>query len=132
LRAHEDRFHADVHARLSSATRERLDALLRPENVGVEDGERDDMTDSAPALLLRLRGSPGRPNLASMQDELANLELIRRGPPDGGSDPVCGVTRRRPFLDVLHSTPASAASRVPCIRGQLHRRRGEIDGATLS
>ena len=31
-----------------------------------------------PALLLRLRGDPGRPSLASVQAELAKLELIRR------------------------------------------------------
>ena len=31
----------------------------------------------APALLLRLRGNPGRPSLAAIQDELAKLKLIR-------------------------------------------------------
>ncbi len=73
LRAHEDHFHADVYARLSTATRERLDALLRPDHAG------DDIAgDGAPALLLKLRGNPGRPSLASMQEELAKLELIRR------------------------------------------------------
>jgi hypothetical protein len=30
-----------------------------------------------PALLLWLRGDPGRPSLASVQDALAKLELIR-------------------------------------------------------
>ena len=37
-----------------------------------------------PAALLRLRGSPGRPSLASLQEELTNLELARRIelPPD--------------------------------------------------
>jgi len=32
---------------------------------------------AAPALLLKLRGDPGRPSLAGVQDELAKLELIR-------------------------------------------------------
>lgn len=73
LRAHEDRFYADVYARLSPATRERLDALLRPDRAG------DDTAGAgAPALLLKLRGSPGRPSLASMQEKLAKLEPIRR------------------------------------------------------
>ena len=32
---------------------------------------------SVPAVLLTLRGDPGRPSLASVQEELAKLELIR-------------------------------------------------------
>ena len=51
---------------LSPATRERLDTLLRPDKGG------------ASAVLLKSRGSPGRPSLASMQDELAKLEMIRQ------------------------------------------------------
>jgi hypothetical protein len=78
LRAHEDRFHASVYERLLPATRERLDALLRPAKSGSDDVPQDDTTGSAPAVLLKLRGSPGRPSLASMQDELAKLEQIRR------------------------------------------------------
>ena len=80
LRAHEDRFHNGVFARLPPANRQRLDALLRSEKAG-NDEQADDVQDaaagSAPATLLKLRGSPGRPSLASMQDELAKLELIR-------------------------------------------------------
>jgi TnpA family transposase len=78
LRAHEDRFHASVCERLSPATRERLDALLHPEKSGSDDVAPNDTIGSAPAVLLKLRGSPGRPSLASMQDELAKLELIRQ------------------------------------------------------
>uniref|UniRef100_UPI0028C3AE84 DUF4158 domain-containing protein n=1 Tax=Tahibacter sp. TaxID=2056211 RepID=UPI0028C3AE84 len=77
LRAHEGRFHNGVYARLSLATRKNLDALLRPEGDGSEELNQDDAIGSAPAVLLKLRGSPGRPSLASMQDELARLELIR-------------------------------------------------------
>jgi hypothetical protein len=60
LRAHEDRFHNGVYERLPPATRERLDALLHPENSG--DGERavedaqGEAAGSAPAVLLKLRG----------------------------------------------------------------------------
>jgi hypothetical protein len=53
--------------------RARLEALLRP-----ADGEHEDQSPgAAPALLLRLRGSPGWPSLAGIQDELAKLELVR-------------------------------------------------------
>ncbi|MGE5532679.1 MAG: Tn3 family transposase, partial [Bacteroidota bacterium] len=78
LRAHEDRFHAGVYERLSSATCERLDALLRPDRADGDDPTQDDAAGNAPAVLLKLRGSPGRPSLASLQDELAKLELIRQ------------------------------------------------------
>ena len=80
LRAHEDSFHNGIHERLLPMTRERLDALLRPEQAGQEGSTADTqegVAGSAPAVLLKLRGSPGRPSLASMQDELAKLELIR-------------------------------------------------------
>lgn len=70
LRAHEERFHADIYGRLSPAIRERLEELL-----GSAEGE--DVPGSAPAALLKLRGNPGRPSLASMLEELAKLDLIR-------------------------------------------------------
>lgn len=80
LHAHEERFHRSIHERLPPLTRQRLDALLRPETADQEDRVADtqeDGTGKAPAVLLKLRGSPGRPSLAGMQDELAKLELIR-------------------------------------------------------
>lgn len=80
LRAHEERFHRSIHERLPPLTRQRLDALLRPETADQEDRVADtqeDGTGRAPAVLLKLRGSPGRPSLAGMQDELEKLELIR-------------------------------------------------------
>ena len=78
--AHEERLHCAVYERLSPAMRERLDALLRPNKAGDEnhDENQEDAAGSAPAILLKLRGSPGRPSLASMQEELAKLELIRQ------------------------------------------------------
>jgi TnpA family transposase len=78
LRAHEDRFHTDIYERLSPQTRERLSALLNPDKEGSGDNDtQDDAASGAPAILLKLRGSPGRPSLASMQYELAKLNLIR-------------------------------------------------------
>ena len=67
LRAHEERFHTNVYQRLPPAARERLDALLRPENADTDaDGDQGLTTDRAPALLLKLRDDPGRPSLASL------------------------------------------------------------------
>lgn len=76
LRAHEERFHADIYERLSPAIRERLDQLLGVESEG-DPSVAEKASGSAPASLLALRGNPGRPSLASMQEELAKLELIR-------------------------------------------------------
>ena len=77
LRAHEDRFHNSVYEQLPTATRERLDALLRPEKMSDGSDSQDAAAGSAQAALLKLLGNPGQPSLASMQDELAKLELIR-------------------------------------------------------
>ena len=86
LKAHEDRFHDGVYARLPSLTRQRLDTLLRSEERGHEEdgGTQNEAANSAPAVLLKLRSSPGKHNLASMQDELAKSELVRgiELPPD--------------------------------------------------
>jgi hypothetical protein len=70
VHAHEERFQADIFGRLSPTIRTSLDGLLGFVEVV-------DVPSSAPAPLLRLRGNPGRPSLASMQEELAKLELIR-------------------------------------------------------
>lgn len=64
-RAHLDRFHTTVYERLSPAAHRRLDALLLPE---IEEGEHSvagETPGNTPAALLRLRGSPGRPSLAT-------------------------------------------------------------------
>ncbi|MEX3614523.1 MAG: DUF4158 domain-containing protein [Burkholderia gladioli] len=66
LRAHEDRFHNSVFERLPPVTRERLDSLLRPEKIGNAESVADaqgEAAGSASAVLLKLRGSPGRPSL---------------------------------------------------------------------
>lgn len=82
--AHDNDLHRSIHARLSSSTRAQLDALLCLTPIGDDDDDEDDADNNAPARLLKLRGSPGRPNLASMQDELAKLALVRQIelPPD--------------------------------------------------
>jgi TnpA family transposase len=77
LRAHEEQLNADIYARLSPTIRERLDELL---GSAERDGDRsgaEDVSGVACAALLTLRGNPGRPSLASMQEEMAKLDLIR-------------------------------------------------------
>jgi hypothetical protein len=78
LRAHEERFHADIYGRLSPTMLERLDELLGSAEGEGDRSEAEEVPGSAPAALLKLRGNPGRPSLASMQEELAKLDLIRR------------------------------------------------------
>ncbi|MGE5756206.1 MAG: hypothetical protein ACM35G_10910, partial [Planctomycetaceae bacterium] len=66
IHAYEERLYADIHARLPYATRARLDMLLRPassESGGVDGAE---PPGTAPALLMRLRGDPGRASLAGV------------------------------------------------------------------
>jgi hypothetical protein len=79
IRAHDDRFCAGIRDRLAPETRTRLEALLHPDNGadGTDGSGADQSIAPAPAVLLRLRGSPGRPSLAGVQDELAKLEVIR-------------------------------------------------------
>ncbi|WP_161493780.1 hypothetical protein [Nitrosospira lacus] len=78
LRAHEERFHADIYRRLAPVIRKRLDELLLPDKHESDGSSLDDKSNSAPAVLLKLRGNPGRPSLASMQEELAKRDLIWR------------------------------------------------------
>jgi hypothetical protein len=79
IRAHDDRFCAGIQDRLTPETRTRLEALLHPDSGadGTDGSGADQSIAPAPAVLLRLRGSPGRPSLAGIQDELAKLEVIR-------------------------------------------------------
>ncbi len=86
-------------AGLPPANHQRLDALLRSEKAG--NGEQaDDVQDaaagSAPATLLKLRGSPSRSSLTSMQDELAKLGLIR----NIGLLAACSTKLQRPIWNV--------------------------------
>ncbi len=80
LRAHDERRHAAVHARLSPETRARLDALVQqPSGTGERAdtaGETDAEAQAAP--LIHLRSGPGRASVASLRDELARLDTVRR------------------------------------------------------
>jgi TnpA family transposase len=78
LNAHDELFHAIIYDRLSPETRKQLDNLLGPDKIDGDDMDQTDAGEKIPAILLRLRSSPGRPSLASIQDELANLELLRQ------------------------------------------------------
>lgn len=78
IRAHEDRLYARIRARLPRETRARLEALLQPGSDAVSGSDGDGQSRPSPALLLQLRGDPGRPSLAGVQAELARLELVRR------------------------------------------------------
>jgi hypothetical protein len=79
IRAQDERFYAGIRDRLAPETRIRLEALLRPADgaAGSDETGANRLATMAPAVLLRLRGSPGRPSLASIQNELAKLEVIR-------------------------------------------------------
>ena len=78
IRAHEERLYARIRARLTPETRARLEALLQPGSDAESGSDGDGQPGTAPALLLQLRGDPGRPSLAGVQAELARLELVRR------------------------------------------------------
>ena len=75
---HDERFCNEVASHLTPLMRERLEALLEADDGGGHDSGIGEPSVSAPALLLRLRGDPGRPSLAGVQAELAKLELVRR------------------------------------------------------
>ncbi len=77
IRMHENQFHADIYSKLSLNTQAYLDELLLPAKTEENALEVDDAFSCAPALLLKLKGNPGRPSVASMKEELAKLKLIR-------------------------------------------------------
>ena len=77
--AHDERFCTTILGRVTPTMRATLEALLRPAgSKDEEDPEVKEAAGTAPAVLLQLRGDPGRPSFASVQDELDKLELIRR------------------------------------------------------
>jgi Domain of unknown function (DUF4158) len=78
IHAHDGHFCAGILGRLAPETRARLEALLRPAGNESDSPVSDPSAQPAPALLLRLRGDPGKPGLAGVQDELAKLEVIRQ------------------------------------------------------
>lgn len=78
IHGHDERFFAGIRDRLTAATRARLEALLQPASGAKDGSDGDELPETAPALLLQLRGDPGRPSLAGVQAGLAKLELVRR------------------------------------------------------
>ena len=77
INAHDERFYACIYARLSPDTCTKLDNLLRPNKEAIDKAV-EEKTIDASALILQLRNNPGRPNLASILDELTKLELIKK------------------------------------------------------
>jgi hypothetical protein len=74
--------------------------LLRPAKAaGFESAETGVL--AAPALLLRLRGNPGRAGLAAVQNELAKLKLIRE------IDLPSGLVEKVPSRNGTLSPPCS-------------------------
>jgi TnpA family transposase len=79
LHAYDERFCADIHRRLPSDARTRLDALLRPAVAAEQTIPADDEPDGlVPAVLMHLRSDPGGPGVNSLQAELAKLDLVRK------------------------------------------------------
>ncbi len=72
VRAHEERFYNETYARLSTLSRTRLDAILRPPE---EDG--DDEEASTRAVINTLRSDPGRIGVKSIRAEMEKLAVIR-------------------------------------------------------
>jgi hypothetical protein len=64
IHAHEEHLYARIRGRLTRVTRARLEGLLQPESEAGSGPDGDGGPGTAPALLLRLRGDPGRPSLA--------------------------------------------------------------------
>jgi hypothetical protein len=79
IHAHDERFCPTILARLTPITRARLEALLRPAGSKEEEVSAiNEAPGTAPALLRQLRGDPGQPSLASVQEQLEKLEIIRQ------------------------------------------------------
>lgn len=87
VRAYDERRCDAVHARLSPEMRARLDALVQSVGRGGDGAAAEDEAASegqADAPLIHLRSGPGRASVASLRDELAKLDAVRRlGLPDG-------------------------------------------------
>jgi hypothetical protein len=62
IHAHEERLYGRIRGRLTRETRSRLEALLQPESDAESGPDGEGQPGTAPALLLHLRGDPGRPS----------------------------------------------------------------------
>lgn len=83
VHAYEDKRIAAVHARLTSAMRVGLDALLQSAGAdGAAEAEYMATPDGrVDAPLIHLRAGPGLASVASLRDELARLDTVRGLPP---------------------------------------------------
>ena len=80
VRAYDEQRYAEIHIRLAPDTRALLDALVKPPGPeGAEDAEGGTVPDGqVDAPLIHLRAGPGRASVASLRDELARLDRVRR------------------------------------------------------
>ena len=78
LHAHDERFCSEINGRLPSATRTRLDALLKPATTEQKVAANDEPDGPVPAVLMHLRADPGGPSVNSLQTEMAKLDLVRK------------------------------------------------------
>ena len=88
VRAYDERRFAAVHVRLAPDIRARLEALVQqPSGAGETTDDAASETDPeglSAAPLIHLRAGPGRASVASLREELARLDAVRRlGLPDG-------------------------------------------------
>ncbi len=110
IRAYEEGLFARIRDRLTRETRARLEALLQPASDAEGGSDGNGQPGEAPALLLQLRGDPGRPSLAGVQAELARLELVRRvGLPADLFDQVLPQELERYRRRVAVEAPTSCA-----------------------
>lgn len=76
LREYDELLYANIYSQLSPSTRARLEELLQPNKLSGASPETDEK-ENAGAAILQLRNNSGSPNLASILDTLAKLELIQ-------------------------------------------------------
>jgi hypothetical protein len=133
IHAHDEQFCAGILGRLTPATRERLEALLRQAGNQSEDPPPDQASGIMPALLLWLRGDPGKPSLASIQDALAKLELIRDiGLPADLFDGVLPHELERYWRRVTAETPHELRRHPQAARLTWLAAFGHLHGRTLT
>src|SRR3972149_68224 len=77
VHAFEMSFCDGILQRLSTSTREKLDALLMSTQENVPEKEPDAQTGKGWALLYQLRTDPGRATLENLLKEITKLELVR-------------------------------------------------------
>ena len=132
LHGYEELFTNSIYQRLSPQTCAHLDALLLPEPETSATDESEDAVHNAPALLQKLRSYPGRPSLASVQEELAKLDLIRHIalPSDlftRRSNRELERYRRRVAVEAPHELRRHPeASRLTWLAAFVHLRRGSL------